>query len=224
MAGLLLGVLLAGGGGCALWRSNSHQDQYYVGASSDGYVSIFQGSSVLSRSTLKASVLTDAQQTTLEQRISSKNVTDAQQRIDQLVASANQCQQTYQQLATWQAKNRAYQSYLAAKAQAAVTKAKSPAAVANPGAMPAQLPNAVQCAPSAAFAIPASALPTAGETVPHPAPSITPTKNAMASAPASRAAYRTPAPTVTAPTSSGGSSGGDNGPAPTSSDPFGQGF
>ncbi|MGH3281417.1 MAG: hypothetical protein ACRDNW_20085, partial [Trebonia sp.] len=165
-------VLLLAGGAYGFWRYN--QSQYYVSVSSNGFVSIFRGtnqslagismSSLQSESTLKASLLTSGDQATLKQTISADSLNDAMQRIDQLQAGVNNCQQTYQQLATWQSKDLAYQHYLTAKAAAA--KAKAPAVVNSPGAMPTQMPSESQCAPSTAFGILASALPAAGEKAP----------------------------------------------------------
>ena len=138
---LVLLVLLIAGAGVGFWQYN--QSQYYVGVTSDGYVAIFRGtnqslagislSSLLTQSTLKASMLTSSDQATLQQTISTSSVSDAQQRIDQLVAEADQCQQTYQHLATWQSENLAYENYLVAKVEATKSHAKAPAVVNNPG-------------------------------------------------------------------------------------------
>jgi serine/threonine-protein kinase len=162
VAAVALAVLAAGGGGYALWQSVSGQDQYYVGISAGGYVAIFRGSSVQTRSTLRASMLAGATEAALEQRISADSLADAEQRIDQLQSVATNCQDAYQQLAAWQTKELSYQRYLQTRALAATAKTKPPTAVANPGARPAQLPSAAQCAPSTAYGIPASALPSSG--------------------------------------------------------------
>jgi PPM family protein phosphatase len=176
-------VLLLGGGAYGFWRYN--QSQYYVGVSADGFVSIFQGtnqslagismSTLRSKSPLKASMLTADDQSTLQQTISAGSMSDAQQRINQLQTEASDCQMKYQQLATWQHQYLAYKAYLTAQAVAKAHKAKAPAVVNNPGAMPTQLPNAEECAPSTAFGIAASALPAAGESTPSTAVSATPT-------------------------------------------------
>jgi PPM family protein phosphatase len=187
---LVLLVLLIGGGLYGFWRYN--QSQYYVGVTPDGYVAIFRGtdqslagislSSLLSRSTLKAGMLSSSDQATLQQTITASSVSDAQQRIGQLQADVDQCKQTYQTLATWQREDVAYQTYLTARQQAVKAKAKAPAVVNNPGPMPTQLPGADQCAPSTVFGIPASALPAAGTsttTAPTaPAPSATSSRTA----------------------------------------------
>jgi serine/threonine protein kinase len=177
---LALVVLLVGGGFFGFWRYA--QGQYYIGVSSDGYVAIFRGtnqsllgismSSLLSRSTLKASMLSSGDQATLAQTVSVSSRNDGQQRIDQLAVQANQCQAMYRALAAWQTDERAYQAYLAAKTEAARTKTKPPAVVNNPGAMPSQLPDSEQCAPSTAFGIPASALPAAATSAPSATPAV----------------------------------------------------
>jgi PPM family protein phosphatase len=203
---LVLLVLLLAGGAYGFWRYN--QNQYYVGVSSDGLVSIFRGtdenlagismSTLLSKSTLKASMLTEADQSTLQQTISATSLTDAQQRIDQLQGDASQCQATYQTLATWQVKYVAYKNYLTAEIAAAKAKKKLPPVVASPGAMPTQLPSPAECAPSTAFGIAASALPTSGESAPPPPVSVTPTKSASPTTSAKPAASATAAAAATA--------------------------
>ena len=166
MVSLGVAVLLAGGGGYALWRANSGQDRYSVGVSVGGYVSVLRGSGVLSSSTLEASMLTDTDQVALQRTIPANSLSDAEQRIDRLQAEANACRQTYQRLAAWQTQDLAYQRYLTAKALATKNKTKPPAVVISPGAMPAQVPNADECAPSTAFGIPVSVLPASGESAP----------------------------------------------------------
>jgi protein phosphatase len=164
---LLLLLILIAGGGYGFWRYN--QDQFFVGVDHNGNVAIFRGtnqdvlgvnlSSLYSKSILKANMLTTSDQAALTQTISQSNASNANQKVNQLAGEAQTCKQTYTRLATWQRDNLAYQSYLTARTQAAKHKAKAPAAVANPGPMPTQLPDADTCAPSTAFGIPAAALP-----------------------------------------------------------------
>jgi PPM family protein phosphatase len=201
---LVLLVVLLGGGFYGFWRYN--QGQYYVGVTSDGYVAIFRGtdqnlagislSSLLTRSTLKASMLTTSDQATLQQTISASSVSDAQQRIDQLQSQADQCRQTYETLAKWQTEDLAYQSYLTAKQQAAKNHTKAPAVVNSPGAMQTQMPDADECAPSTAFGIPASALPPAGATAPAATPTATPKPTSTPSGRATPTASATATPTA----------------------------
>jgi serine/threonine protein phosphatase PrpC len=202
---LVLLVLLIGGGLYGFWRYN--QSQYFVGVTADGHVAIFRGtdqslagislSTLLNPSTLKAGLLTTSDQATLQQTISVGSVSDAQQRIEQLQAEADQCQQTYQKLATWQTQDLAYQTYRTAAAQASKNKSKAPAVVASPGPMPIQMPGADQCAPSTAFGIPASALPAPGATAATPAPTVTTSRPAStpSSTPSGRATPTAPVST-----------------------------
>jgi protein phosphatase len=174
-AALLLLVLLIGGGGYGFWRYN--QTQYYVGEEG-GFVAIFRGtnqnlagismSSLVQKTTLSVSQLTISDQTSVTQTISQGSVTAAQQVVDQLKTHANDCQQQWQALATWQTRNTRYQTEVA-RAGKSDGKIKVPAQD-NPGMEPT--PADPDCAPSAAFGIPASALPTAQSTA---APSVTPT-------------------------------------------------
>ena len=161
-AALALLVVLVAGGGYGFWRYN--QSQYYVGTE-NGYVAIFRGtshslagismSSLVQRTTLPVSQLTTGDQALVAQTISQGSVTSAQQVIDQLENHAEYCKQQWQVLAAWQAKNVKYQAELANAAKTNVMVAPQDI----PGAEPA-LPGS-DCAPSAAFGIRASALPTA---------------------------------------------------------------
>jgi serine/threonine protein phosphatase PrpC len=183
---LALLVILVAGGGYGFWRYN--QNQFYVGVDKNGNVAIFRGtnqsllginlSSLYSESTLKANMLTTSDQAALTQTISQSSADAAHQKINQLAGEARQCQQTYQELATWQRGNVAYQNYLTAKAAAAKSHAHAPTPVANPGPMPTQMPDADTCAPSTVFGVAAAALPTPGESTPAPTVTATPTKPA----------------------------------------------
>jgi PPM family protein phosphatase len=177
-AALVLLVLLVGGGGYGFWRYN--QSQYYVGQQ-DGFVAIFRGtnqslagislSSLVQRTTLSVSQLTSSDQASVAQTISQGSVNRADLVVDQLKTHATDCQQQWSALAAWQAKNATYQRELIA---ARGTKTKVPASD-NPGMEPT--PADPDCAPAAAFGIPASALPTAqASPAPSATPSATPTK------------------------------------------------
>jgi PPM family protein phosphatase len=202
---LALLVILVAGGGYGFWRYN--QNQFYVGIDKSGNVAVFRGtnqsllgvnlSSLYSESVLKASMLTASDQAALAQTISQSSASDAHQKINQLAGEANQCGQTYRELATWQQASLTYQRYLTAKEQAAKSKAKAPAVVNNPGPMPTQLPDAATCAPPAAFGVQAASLPTAAESTTTAPPSVTPTK--PASTPGKTTSAKA-APTVAAPT------------------------
>jgi PPM family protein phosphatase len=184
-AALALLAVLVLGGGYGFWRYN--QGQYYVGEQ-NGFVAIFRGtnqslagismSSLLQQTTLRVSQLTTSDQAAVTQTISQGSVTSAQQVINQLNSHAKDCQQQWQALATWQAKNVTYQADLASAAR---RKAKV-APQDNPGVEPSAADP--DCAPAAAFGIPASALPTAQTGTAPASPSVTPTRT---SAPASAA-------------------------------------
>jgi protein phosphatase len=163
-------VLLLGGGAYGFYQYN--QRQFYVSTSTDGFVSIFQGtnqsvagismSTLKQKSTLKAAQLTSDDRAALTQTISVGSLKDAQQRINSLSTEAATCQMKYQELATWKGNEDKYQAYLTAKSTALAHHAKPPTVVvANPGPMPAQLPGADQCAPPSEFGIPATSLPSA---------------------------------------------------------------
>jgi PPM family protein phosphatase len=189
-ASLGLLVLLIAGGGYGFWRYN--QSQYYVGVDQDGYVAIFRGtdqslagislSSLVQKSTLKASELRSTDQATLAQTITQGSVNDAQMLLDQLQTQVNQCKQQWQAVSAWPAKNATYQTDLANAAKSK-GKVKVPAS-ANPGPQPSA-PDAANCAPAAAFGI-----------TPTAAPSTTPTTH-----PTSTASTARPSTTAT-PTSS----------------------
>ena len=191
-AALVLLVLLVGGGGYGFWRYN--QSQYYIGEQ-DGLVAIFRGtnqnlagismSSLIQRTTLSVSQLTSGDQASVSQTISQGSLNSAQQVINTLQTHATSCQQQWSALAAWQKKNATYQRELVA---ARGTKTKVPASDA-PGVQPT--PADPDCAPAAAFRIPASALPTTqASAAPSATPSATPSKTASktpSSTPAARA-------------------------------------
>ena len=141
---LVLLVLLLGGGAYGAWWYN--QQQYYVGVQ-DGYVAVFQGtnqslagmslSKLLTRSTLKVSQLGLTDQNSLTQTISKSSLGDATTLIDGLQTEANQCQQQWTALATWQAKTVSYNAAVAKdEASKAKPKPTVPASEA-PGPQPA---------------------------------------------------------------------------------------
>jgi protein phosphatase len=193
-ASLALLVLLIGGGGYGFWQYN--QSQYYVGVDQNGYVSIFRGtnqslagvslSSLVQRSTLKASELRSTDQTTLSQTITQDSLNNAQLLIDQLQSQVNQCKQQWQAVAAWPAKNATYRSEVATAARSK-GKVKVPAN-ANPGPQP-DAPDAANCAPAAAFGmtIPASASAAPSTS---PAPTTSSTRPSTTTSPTPRSSVR----------------------------------
>ena len=189
---LVLLVLLLGGGLYGAWLYN--QSQYYVGVK-DGYVAIYRGSnqnlaginlsSLVSRSTLRVSELNGTDQATLAQTISRGSVNDATSLIDGLQGKADRCQGQWQALVTWQAKDTAYQQALTHNR----TSKKKVTVPANPGPQPAK-PDGAECAPSTAFGIPVSALPSGHPSTVAPAPSGSPTAKASTKATAKATAAK----------------------------------
>jgi PPM family protein phosphatase len=193
---LALLVLLVGGGLYGAWQYNQHQ--YYVGVK-DGYVAIFRGSnqslaginlsSLVTRSTLRVSELRGSDQATLNQTISQGSVNDAMLLIDRLQTNADQCRTAWQGLATWQARNTAYQQALTHNR----TSKKKVPVPANPGLQPAK-PTSADCAPSTAFGIPATALPNGQPVTVAPTPTTSPSKSPTATrstTPTARATHTT---------------------------------
>jgi serine/threonine-protein kinase len=199
---LVLLVLLLAAGGIGFWRYN--QDQYYVGTQ-DGFVAIFRGtnqslagislSSLVSRSTLGVSKLRASDQATLSQTISQDSVFHARVLIDDLQSQADQCQRRWEARAGWQHRNVLFQHAVAA-AVASASKGRAPHLPADTrGQLPA-MPSTADCAPSAAFGIPATALPPAGAGTQATPSTTKPT--GPASGKATPTAANHPAPTVSA--------------------------
>jgi PPM family protein phosphatase len=191
-------LLLVGGGGYGFWRYN--QSQYYVGEE-NGFVAIFRGtnqnlagislSSLVQKTTLSVSQLTTGDQASVTQTISQGSVVSAQQVVNQLKTHANDCQLQWQALVIWQTKNAKYQTELAAAGKSD-GKIKVPPQD-NPGVEPS--PADPDCAPAAAFGIPAPALPTAQ---PSAAPSVTPSRTPSRTPTARPSSTRTSTPSPAA--------------------------
>ncbi len=187
-AALVLLVLLVGGGGYGFWRYN--QSQYYVGEQG-GFVAIFRGtdqslagismSSLVQHTRLPVSQLTTSDQASVAATISQGSVSSAQQVVQSLSDHASSCQQQWLALKNWQAKYTAYQTELANAARTkSKTKPQDNAGVEPPPADP-------DCAPAAAFGIPASVLPTVqASAAPSVTPSTTPSRTPSGT-PAARA-------------------------------------
>jgi PPM family protein phosphatase len=186
---LVLLVILLGGGAYVAWYLN--QQQYYVGVH-NGYVAIFRGtnqsvagiglSSLLTPSTVKVSQLGTNDQNSISQTIPKGSVADAEALITQLQSGADTCHTQWTALAAWQTQEIKYQNVVAADARSKIKPKPKPPASDAPGPLPV-VPDAANCAPAAAFGIPASALPpTAGgsgaSAIPVPTPTPTPTPSA----------------------------------------------
>ena len=128
-------------------------------------------SSLIQRTNLSVSQLTSSDQVSVSQTISQGSVNSAQLVIDQLKTHANDCQQQWLALKNWQTKTVTYQAELANAARTkSKTKPQDTAGVEPPPADP-------DCAPAAAFDIPASALPTVQASTPPASPSTSPSKS-----------------------------------------------
>ena len=175
---LVVLALLIGGGLYGGWRYL--QGQYYVGVENNN-VAIFRGvnqnllgislSSPVQRTTLPISQVVPSNQTMIRQTIGQPSLSDARNLVSQIQSAVSDCRDKYEDLAVWQSAETNYQRELAAY-NAAKKKPKNPPT--SPGPQPA-VPDQADCAPSTAFGIPASALPTGQPaTQPSTAPTTTP--------------------------------------------------
>jgi serine/threonine protein phosphatase PrpC len=195
---LVVLVLLIGGGLYGGWRYV--QGQYFVGVQNNN-VAIFRGvnqnllgislSSPVQRTSLPINQVVPSNQNMIRQTIAASSLSDAQSLVGQIQSAVNDCRGKYEDLATWQSQETSYQRALAAY-NAMKKKPKNPPS-GNPGPQPAW-PDQADCAPPAAFGIPASALPPTSQatTTPATSPSTTPSP-----APSSHATV-TPKPSSTA--------------------------
>ena len=176
---LVVLALLIGGGLYGGWRYV--EGQYYVGVENNN-VAIFRGvnqdllgislSSPVQRTTLPISQVVPSNQSMIRQTIGQPSLSDARNLVGQIQSAVSDCRGKYEDLAVWQSAETNYQRELAAY-NAAKKKPKNPPT--SPGPQPA-VPDQADCAPSTAFGIPASALPT-GQ--PATQPSTTPSAETL---------------------------------------------
>ena len=181
---VLIAVVL--GGGYIAWRYV--QGQYYV-AEDNGNIAIFRGvnqsvlginlSSLYQRTNVPVTQVPSSTRSMVSQTISATNLTAAEAIVGQVRRSVSQCRIQWAAVATWQAKNEAYQT--AASAAAAQRRAKKKVTVTvppPPGQQP-PAPNLADCAPAAAFGIStaASASSSPPATTPSGGPSPSPSKS-----------------------------------------------
>jgi serine/threonine protein phosphatase PrpC len=163
---LVVLVLLVGGGLYGGYRYV--QGQYFIGVQ-DNNVAIFRGvnqnllgislSSPVQRTSLPIGQVVPSNQGMIRQTIAAGSLHDAQNLVGQIQSAVSDCRQKYEDLATWQSHETSYLRAVAAyNALPAKKKPKNPPS-GNPGPEPA-VPDSGDCAPSTAFGIPASALPT----------------------------------------------------------------
>ncbi len=171
---LVVLVLLIGGGLYGGWQYL--QGQYYIGVQ-DGNVAIFRGvnqnlagislSSLIERTDLPIDQVVAGNQGMIRQTIAASSLTDARSLVTQIKDGVNDCHQKWVALANWQTAEVRYAAAVTAY-DAKRTKVRP---TGNPGAQP-PAPDAADCAPASAFAIPASALPGSQPII---VPTITPT-------------------------------------------------
>ena len=164
---VVLLVVIVGGGFFA-WKWS--QDQYYVGANSQGQVVIYKGVNQrilgvsLSRPYQVTSVALDQVPTNYQQPVkatdAATSLSSAKQIVANIAGAVGDCKSQYAQLQTWVKQNSTY--------QAAVTLAnkqhkKVPASAIKPGPQPQKA--SAMCPPPAAFGIAASdvTLPATGQ-------------------------------------------------------------
>jgi protein phosphatase len=175
---LVLLVLLIGGGLYGGWQYV--QGQYYIGVQ-NGNVAIFRGvnqnlagislSSLIQRTTLPITQVVASNQGMIRQTIPANSLGDAQNLVRQIQSGVSECHQKWQALENW---NTAEVRYLAAVTAFQQKKTKI-RPTGNPGTAP-PTPDAADCAPASAFAIPATALPGGQPTAtPTTTPSTRPT-------------------------------------------------
>jgi serine/threonine protein phosphatase PrpC len=182
---LVLLVLIIGGGGVFGWIYV--HNQYYV-ADQDNHVTLFRGvnenlagiglsSQVQTFQTLPFNQLDSTQQSAVT-GYDPSSLAKANQTVTALEQDVSKCRRMYATLQAWQVKETAYTKQLTAYNTAVKDHAKNPKKPAAPPAEPA-VPTSGQCAPSTAFGIPASALPSqggqpGGETTPAASSSASP--------------------------------------------------
>jgi PPM family protein phosphatase len=175
---LVVLVLLIGGGLYGGWRYV--QGQYFIGVQ-DNNVAIFRGvnqnllgislSSPVQRTNLPVSQVVPSNQGMIRQTIAASSLKDAQNLVGQIQSAVGDCREKYEDLATWQSQYSSYQRALAAYNSLPVKKRPKNPPTGNPGPEPA-VPDSADCAPSTAFGISASALPTGQPTT---QPTLAPT-------------------------------------------------
>jgi serine/threonine-protein kinase len=162
---VLLAVVVIGG--YVGWRWT--QDQYYVGAD-QGRVVIFRGineriagwnlSQPYLRTGIQLAQVPSNDEQTVRTDYATGSLAQVQQTVSTIRADVTRCKDQYTALRDWVPRESAYRAYQAAVALARQHKTRPPAAVVpNPGPQP--LAPAATCPASAAFGIPASALPAA---------------------------------------------------------------
>jgi serine/threonine protein phosphatase PrpC len=163
---LVVLVLVVGGGLYGGWQYV--QGQYYIGVQ-NGHVAVFRGvnqavagislsSLIQEYPNLPLNQLMSDYQGQINQTISYGSLPDAQSVIGNLQRNVTQCRGQYTALAAWQVTNTQYESALTSYNKLSPTQKRATHPPAKPPAEP-PVPTPAQCAPSAAFGIPASALP-----------------------------------------------------------------
>jgi PPM family protein phosphatase len=206
---LVLLVLVVGGGLFYGWTYV--HSQYYI-AQQNGHVVLFRGvdqslagislsSPVQTYSDLPVSQLDSASLSVVSGSTAYTSQDAANQAISKMRQDVSQCHSEYAALAAWQVQEKTYTSDLATYNRLNTNAKKSAKKPTPPPAEP-PVPSSGQCAPSTAFGIAASALPSqggqpGGETT-TPSPSGTPTASTSPRTSTSPAASTSPSPRKTA--------------------------
>jgi serine/threonine protein phosphatase PrpC len=188
---LVLLVLIVGGGAVFGWIYV--HDQYYI-SDQDNHVTLFRGvNQNLAGLSLSSQVQTfqslpfnqlDSSDQTAVNGYSPNTLAKANQTVTALEQGVSKCHGMYTALQAWQVKETAYTKQMTAYQTAVRNHVKNPKKPAAPPAEPA-VPTSGQCAPSTAFGIPASALPSQGGQPGGETPAASPSASSKASTPPS---------------------------------------
>jgi protein phosphatase len=184
---LVLLIVIIGGGAVFGWIYV--HNQYYI-ADQDGHVTLFRGvnenlagiglsSQVQTFQALPFDELDSSQQSAVT-GYDPSTLAKANQTVTSLEQDVSRCHSMYTALQAWQVKETSYTKQLTAYQNAVRAHAKNPKKPTAPPAEPA-VPTSGQCAPSSAFGIPATTLPSQGGQPGGETPATSPSNSPKAS-------------------------------------------